>query len=78
MPDAKYHVRVDQPGLRWKITKSLAGAVTVYFVRREPGRVACSCPGYRRARPCKHCRYIANLVGQPGLAASAADLAAAF
>lgn len=74
----KYHVRIVTPGQRWSVTKTIPDGTTTYFVRREPGRLACSCPGYRKGRPCKHARFIAGLIGRPELAASATDLQAAF
>lgn len=75
----KYHVRIVTPGSRWSVTKATPdGATTTYFVRREPGRLACSCPGYRKGRPCKHARFVAQLIGRPELAASAAEVQAAF
>lgn len=78
----EYEVRIDCPGVSWKIVHRLPdGGTKVYFVRLGFGKsnpfnplgntLSCSCPGFRYRKSvhcsCKHVRYVAGLLGRAEL-----------
>jgi hypothetical protein len=69
-----YSLTILVPNGRWKIVHRTPDEDTVervYFVSLN-GRLTCSCPAFRygKGKPCKHCRFVANLIGRPELAES--------
>lgn len=52
---------------RYKVTKADG---TVYYVTYGSGGMSCTCPDSRHRRPgrCKHCVFVAALIGKPELA----------
>lgn len=71
-PPKEYEVKGAGPG-RFRVVHNTPGKKVVqatYFVQVTGNKITCSCPdaNYRRQGRCKHCVFIAGLVGRPELA----------